>query len=139
MSLLRLYQAVMKCFHIIILCIVQYFAQRITAHSAVLCPPYCYYTMHNLLLFPSYNLCVHSALLCPHYYSVHNAALCPHHYYYCTHSSVLYLLIIVLCTTPYCALLIIVLCTIKYCALLIILCTIKYCALITHKSSSWAS
>ena len=42
----------------------------------------------------------------PHYCSVHNKVLCPHHHYYCMHSSVLYLLIIVLCTIKYCALII---------------------------------
>jgi len=110
--LLKLYQAVTKCFHIIVPCTIQYCALLIVI---TLCTSPCC----ALLIIVVYN-----KVLCPHYCSVQNAALYPHHYYYyCMHTSVLYLLIIVLCTSPYCALLIIVLCTIKYCALIIVLCT----------------
>jgi hypothetical protein len=93
--LLLLRLAVLKCFCITVV------------HNSVLCPPCCYYRMHNSVLYNVYNLCVYSAVLCPNYCSAHNPALCPHHYYYCMHSSVLYLFIIVLCTIKYCTLTII--------------------------------
>jgi len=34
-----------------------------SVHNSVLCPPHCYYCMHSSLLYPSYNICVHS-LVC---------------------------------------------------------------------------
>ena len=114
--LLRLYQAVMKCFHTIVLCTVQYCALIIIITVSIVQ----YFT--SSLLFcaqcstvPSLLFCAQCSTLPPHYCSVHNAVLCPHHYYYCMHSSVLYLLITVLCTMQYCALIIIItLCIVQY-------------------------
>jgi len=59
-----------------------------SVHNSVLCPPNCYYCMHSSLLYPSYNICVHSAVCA---------------------------LIIVLCTMQHCALIIITtVCTVHY-------------------------